>query len=108
MGSAIRIRMSIKTTSVDVNKLKKISANNDHFQPMIRRVASLKPESIEDASSVRDWSTLNPSSSLWCAVEVLEEVPIHLLSLSSDSGSRLQGPSQNRPHVDSKRDINVV
>ncbi|GBM16027.1 hypothetical protein AVEN_98961-1, partial [Araneus ventricosus] len=35
-------------------------------------------------------------------------VPGHVSSSSSDQGSKLQGPSQNSPHVASKRDVNIV
>ncbi|GBL85872.1 hypothetical protein AVEN_63195-1 [Araneus ventricosus] len=37
-----------------------------------------------------------------------EGVPAHVSSTSSDRGSKLRGPSQNNPHVASKRDVNIT
>ncbi|GBM05952.1 hypothetical protein AVEN_80548-1 [Araneus ventricosus] len=47
-------------------------------------------------------------SSCWCSAELWKGVPTQASSSSSDRGFQLQGPSQNIPHVASKRDVNVT
>ncbi|GBM79173.1 hypothetical protein AVEN_209507-1 [Araneus ventricosus] len=44
------------------------------------------------------------TSSRWCVMEDWERK----LSSSSDSGSKLRDPSQNSPHVASKRGVNIT
>ncbi|GBM00525.1 hypothetical protein AVEN_77339-1 [Araneus ventricosus] len=37
-----------------------------------------------------------------------DRVPAQVWSLSTDRGSKLRGPSQNRPLVTSKRELNII
>ncbi|GBM00983.1 hypothetical protein AVEN_55499-1 [Araneus ventricosus] len=81
-------------------------------RPRDRRAAGPKPDSTEDQ---RAWGPLHaksyavakrpPVSVAW---KLGEGVPAQVSSSSSDSGSKLLGPSLNSPRVASKLDVNLT
>ncbi|GBM47235.1 hypothetical protein AVEN_136601-1 [Araneus ventricosus] len=67
--------------------------------PMIRRVWGL----LHDKAYVV--AKRPPVGVAW---KFGDEAPAQVSSPSSDRGTKLRGPSQNSPHVASKRDVNII
>ncbi|GBN83023.1 hypothetical protein AVEN_62820-1 [Araneus ventricosus] len=78
-----------------------------------RRVPGSKPYSTEDPPCMGHAAGLIIHSahmhSRWCGAEVWKVmVPAQATLSSGDRGSKLRGPSQNRPSVPSKPEANIT